>query len=320
MARREERRVHPHGDPIREPLRRPDQLQRQPELARVRDVGDGDADDPVVADVVDVDRCAEREPREDRHLRRRVGAADVVARIGLGVAQLLRLPERLLIAAAGPRHLAEDEVGGPVDDPVDPLDVRARERLAQHADDGHDAGDRRLEAEVHSMLARERPQLLAVAREQLLVGGDDVAPALERAPHVLARVVDAADQLDDEVGALEDLVEIAGAPREHADQLGRPPGQPLDLPGALPEQPLECRADRAVPEQPDPERVHPDLPAGGACPPGDRCMHRPRVGTCADPRHTLTSRECRSWKVSRRMTTRASPSRQKITGGRGTPL
>ena len=51
--------------------------------------------DALVADVVDVHRRAEREAREDRHLRRGVGAADVVGRVGLGVAQALRLGERL---------------------------------------------------------------------------------------------------------------------------------------------------------------------------------------------------------------------------------
>ncbi len=51
--------------------------------------------DALVAHVVEVHRRAEREAREDRHLRRRVPAADVVGGVGLGVAAALGLGERL---------------------------------------------------------------------------------------------------------------------------------------------------------------------------------------------------------------------------------
>ena len=175
---------------------------------------------------------------------------------------------------------------------------------------GHDARDRRLEAEVHAALARQRPQLLAVAREQLLVGGDDVAPGLERAA---ARSRSAAStppiSSTIELRALEDLVEVAARARQHADDLGRATGQPLDLARALAEQPLERRADGAVPEQADRR----------ASWRRGRRMRRPGIGACADPRRVHapaghTSRACRSSSVSRRTTTRASPSLQKITG------
>ena len=126
--------------------------------------------DALVADVVEVHRRAEREPREDRHLRGRVAPADVVARVGLGVAEPLRLGERLARRSTPCGHLGEDEVGRAVDDPVDALDRRRRERLLEHADDRHDAGDRGLEAQLHAVLARGLEQLLAVLGEQLLVG------------------------------------------------------------------------------------------------------------------------------------------------------
>ena len=100
-----------------------------------------------------MDRRSESEPREDRHLGGRVAAVDVVGRVGLGVAEPLRLGERLLEGDPEPRHLAEDEVGGAVDDPVDAVDAGARQRLLQHPDDRHDAGDRALEAQLHAGLA-----------------------------------------------------------------------------------------------------------------------------------------------------------------------
>jgi hypothetical protein len=288
----EEGRVHAHGDAAGQPLGGADQLQRQPQLAGVGDVVACDPGDALVANVVDVHGRAECQPREDRHLRGRVGAADVVGRVGFRDPEPLRLAQRLQVVAAAARHLGEDEVGRAVDDPVDALDVGAGERVAQHAHDRHDAGDRRLEAEQHRVLAGERPQLLAVAGEQLLIGGDDVAAGAQRAAHVLAGRVDTADQLDDQIGLLEDLGEVALGARQHACDRRAPAADPLDRVGALGKQRLEGAADGAVAEQADAQGGH----------------------------RAQTSRACRSSRVSRRTTTRASPSLAKITGARGTPL
>ena len=46
----------------------------------------------------------------------------------------------------------------------------ADERFLEHAHDRHGAGDGRLEAQPHVVLARGLEQLLAVLGEQLLVG------------------------------------------------------------------------------------------------------------------------------------------------------
>ena len=72
-----------------------DQLQPEAELAGVLDVVGRDLADALVADLVEVDRRAERQPREDRHLRGRVAAVDIVAGVGLGVAEPLGLGQRL---------------------------------------------------------------------------------------------------------------------------------------------------------------------------------------------------------------------------------
>jgi len=133
-----------------------------------------------------------------------------------------------------------------------------------------------------------------VLGEQLLVGGDDVAPGAHRAQQVFPRRIDPADQLDDQVRGLEDLLERARGRGQHTAQLRSQAGDALDPVGVAREQLLERRADGAAAEQPDPEQ-----PIPGA--------HR-------------TSRLIRSAYVSRRTTIRADPPRQKTTGGRGTPL
>ncbi len=161
--------------------------------------------DALVGDVLQAHGRAEGQAREDRHLRRGVATGDVVGGVGLGVAQALGLGERLRVGAPG-GHLGEDEVGGAVDDPVDALDRGHGERFLEHAHDRHGARDGGLEAQAHVLLAREREQLLAVLGEQLLVRAHHVAPGAHRRQQVLARGLGAADQLDDQVGAGEDLL------------------------------------------------------------------------------------------------------------------
>ena len=246
--------------------------------------------DPLEADVVEDDRRAEGEPGEDRHLRRGVGPVHVLGRVGLGVAELLGARQHLVVGGAGLRHLGEDEVGRPVDDPEDLLDLGRGKALLDHPDHGNDARHRRLEADLDPGLARCAEELVAVLGDQLLVGGDDV----------LAR-------------------RAAPAARSPAPGRCRRSAR------------RRCRCRRGS------RRSRPRSGAG---------RRRPRVAARSTPRSRRrgrrsgraarrrrspgpaapirtghhSSRPSRSSQVSRRTTTRASPSEQKITGGRGTPL
>src|SRR3712207_1629297 len=74
-----------------------------------------------------------------------------------------------------------------------------REPLGDHAEHGHPPRRGALEAQLHAVLARRRPQLLPVLGEQLLVGGDDVLAGPHRAQHVVARGLEPADELHDQV-------------------------------------------------------------------------------------------------------------------------
>ena len=126
VTRVQEARKHANADPAAAALCDAEQLQRQPELLGVGDVVGLDLGDPLVGDVGQGHRRAEGEPREDRHLRRRVGPAHVVGGIRLRVAELLGAPQRVGVGRAGGGHLGEDEVGGPVDDPEDLGDLGRR--------------------------------------------------------------------------------------------------------------------------------------------------------------------------------------------------
>jgi hypothetical protein len=95
-----------------------------------------------------VDRGVEGERGEDRALGGGVVAADVGGRVGLGVAERLRLGEHVGVGGALLGHPGEDVVGGAVEDADHPRDPVAGERLLQRLDDRDRAGDRGLVGEV----------------------------------------------------------------------------------------------------------------------------------------------------------------------------
>ena len=107
-----------------------------------------------------------------------------------------------------PRHLGEDEVGGAVDDAVYAVDPGPSQRLLQHTNDGHDAGHSALETKLYAGVTRDLEQLIAVLREQLLVGGDDMPAGTHRLQHVAPGRLDPADQLDDQIRAIQDRLEV----------------------------------------------------------------------------------------------------------------
>ena len=96
-----------------------EQLDAVAELAGERDVERGDAADALDMHRVERDRPAERERGQDRQLVRGIDAVDVERRIGLGVAQLLRIGEHLGELAAALAHLRQDVVAGAVEDAGD---------------------------------------------------------------------------------------------------------------------------------------------------------------------------------------------------------
>ena len=136
---------------------------------------------------------------------------------------------------------------------MDALDRRRRERLLEHPHDGHRARDRGLEAQPDVVRAGGLEQLLAVLGEELLVGGHDVLSRTHRAQQVFARRFESPDQLDEQIGAGQDLLEAPSAARQHAADDGPAAVEALDLVGALLEQLVERPAHGPVTEQPDRE-------------------------------------------------------------------
>ncbi len=245
---------------------------------RVGDVVGLDLGDPLVGDVAEAHRRVEGEPREDRHLRRCVGPPDVLGRVGLRVAELLRARQGLFVARTGRRHLREDEVGRPVDDPQHLLDPGRGQALLDHPDHRDDAGDGGLEAQLHPGLTGGGEELVAVLGDELLVRGDHVLARPQRPEHIVARRVGAAHQLDDDVRGGEDLVEVPLGSAQDAGELRPPAADRLHLEGAVGELLRKGAADGAEPQQTNSRRLTHRAPSGLRRSRGGRRRGRRRRG------------------------------------------
>ena len=182
----------------------------------------------------------------------------------------------------------------------------AGEAVAQRADDRDRPADRGLVVQLRADLLGDREQLGSVGGEQRLVGGDDVGARVHGELEVGARRLEAADQLDDDVGTEDQRLGVGG------DQVLRDVGGALRLRVAHGDtHQLEAGADAAgefvaVLEQ---QGCHLGSHGSGA-EDGDT-----QVAVFDHVRHSHVSAS-RSSSVSRRTMTRAAPSRTATTAGR----
>ena len=156
--------MHALFDALGGALRDAEQLDAKAEFVGRLDVGERDALDAFDVDRLGRDAHAEGQRGENRELMRGVEAADVEGRIGLGVAEPLRLGETFLEGQLLALHAREDVIAGAVEDAVDALDRIAGEALAQRLDDRNAAGDRRLEGERDMLFLGERGEFAGHAR------------------------------------------------------------------------------------------------------------------------------------------------------------
>src|SRR6266508_1084136 len=295
MVAVDERRLDAHVELSVDERRRPHEAHGHLQLARGAHVLLRDALDSVELDVVERRARAERDGREDGHLRCGVGAVHVLGRVRLGEAEALRFRERIRILGAL-LHLREDEVRRPVDDAEDAVHVGRDERLAQDLDHGDCRAHRGFETELNAALGRRGEQLRAAARDELLVRRDDRLARAEKLEDVLAGRLEPAHQLRDEsdlrviadrgevrredaaVGNVSALALRVADERAHDAQ--PVPGRALDVAGALGEQARDGAADVAVSQQRD----------------GDVDGHQP---ASARPNRSCTTRTARSTSAAR---------------------
>ena len=114
---------HARVDALLEPFlgqpRNAEKLDAIPELLGKVDVEARHMANTLGIDAVEIDRATEPDARQDGQLVRRVDAVDVKARVGFGVAQLLRLGEHFGKFVRCLAHRRQDIIRGPVENAVD---------------------------------------------------------------------------------------------------------------------------------------------------------------------------------------------------------
>ena len=261
---RDHRRVRPHAHAgaVGRLLADGQHLHHAAHLARAGDVGRGDLGDALAVHVRGRDPAVERETGQDGGLGRGVEALHVGGRVGLRVAQLLRLVQRVGEAGAAGVHLVEDVVGGAVDDAQHPVHPIAGQRLAQWTQQRDRAGHAGLVVQVSAVLGGRGVQGRTVGGQQRLVGRHHRLAGLHRGQDQRARRLDAADDLDDDV----DVVARGQRHRVGREQ-ARPGGHATFSPRTAHRDPgqLQRRADpggqvvRLLAQEPD--HLRPDVPA-----------------------------------------------------------
>ena len=189
-----------------------EQLDGVAELAGERDVVVVQRVDALERHVVDVQVAVERERGENRELGRGIRAADVLGGIGLGVAELLGLGERVGVALAVARHRAEHEVGRAVDDADQLVDAR-REPTPEHAHDGDRRAGRGLVAQLRAAVRSASASSSAPCRaSSCLLAETTETPRSSSSRRLAERRLDAAHDLGDDLDRriVADVLEAIG--------------------------------------------------------------------------------------------------------------
>ncbi len=126
---------------------------------------------------------------ENCDLVARIQAIEVQAWISFGIAGLLRLSQRLRELDSVLLHLREDVIAGAVHDAVDGLNLVRGQRLGNGADHWDAARDTCFNANGQVLLLCQREQLLAMQRDQCLVGRNHCFAVLQaRADYVIGNI------------------------------------------------------------------------------------------------------------------------------------
>ena len=188
------------------------QLDAETQVPGVAEVPTGQAGNALAVDVLWTHPTPKGQRGQYRQLVAGVDSFDVVLRVGLGVAELLRPFQRRGEVDAFPGHPGEDVVGGAVDDGEDTADFIGHQVMLQRGDEGDAPADAGLVLEADPVLPGQGQQFQAVLGDYLLVGGDGVLAAGDSPLEVVQCRSLSADGLDDNIytGLVEKTIVVGG--------------------------------------------------------------------------------------------------------------
>mmetsp|Transcript_7558 Transcript_7558/g.12975 ORF Transcript_7558/g.12975 Transcript_7558/m.12975 type:complete len:458 (+) Transcript_7558:1374-2747(+) len=197
---RHKARHHPLLQPASGLLGHAQELDLIAHISGMPDVFDADPLDPFQLDPVKIHLGAKGDGGQDGQFVRRIDAAHVKLRIGLQVAQTIRLGKDLGIGQARRFHARQDVIARPVHHTHDARDLVASEPLGQGLDHRDATGNSGLIAQGHLCGFCRLCQCLAVNGQHRLVGGNHMfARRNGRFGRVLGGTIGAAHQFDKNV-------------------------------------------------------------------------------------------------------------------------
>ena len=191
-----QRRVHAQLHAAVRASRNAEQLEAVAEIFGVLHVHAGNPGDALGVGLLEFERNAEGDGRQNRELVCGIDAFHVKRRIGLGITQSLRFLQRVGEVRALVAHLRENEIARAVDDAGQPFDAIAREPFAHRLDDGNTAGHRGFERHHHAFFLRLGENFVAMHGDQSLVRGNHMFAVGDGLEHQGTRRFVTADQFD----------------------------------------------------------------------------------------------------------------------------
>ena len=173
-----------------------EQLDGIAHLTRILYVLLGDLLDAFDEYVIKSDIRTEADGGEDRELSGCVVAADVIGRVGLCKALLLRHAKSIRVADAFFVHTGKNEIRRPVHDAYDAFDLIRRQGIVQRTKDRDTATDTGFAGEIHMILHRGMHDLRSKERHDILIGTDDAHFVIECLKDILLGRMDASHDFD----------------------------------------------------------------------------------------------------------------------------
>ncbi len=181
---------------------------------RMGDVVGRNVGDALGVGPVELQRHPKGGGGHDGQLMGSIGALDIEGGIRFRVPQVLSFLQDLIEVATGP-HLGEDVVAGAVDDAREPVDTVGRQSFADRLDDRDATGNTGFIGHNDVLLARGLKDLVAVNRDQGLVGRHNMLALFDGGQDQPAGFVVTADKLHHNVDGrvVDHIVDVRGERR-----------------------------------------------------------------------------------------------------------
>ena len=158
---------------------------------------------PLAIHIVRADLRMEGQRGEDRQLVRSVDPVNVARWISLGIPQVLRLSQGVVVAFPVPGHCRDHVVRRAVNYRPNGRHFVRLQITLQHPDDWDAAADARLVAQFPAASLRQLQELRTMLRHHLFVGRHHRLASRQRRPDAVGRRLLAAHQLHDDVDFVE---------------------------------------------------------------------------------------------------------------------